>query len=553
MSHNKQLLIACVTAFAVCHAQADVYDEARPLVEIKNGKLQGVETKGMLAFKNIPYAAPPVADLRWRPPQPAKDWTGIRDASKFGEACIQPLVSGLNSELVPGSEDCLKLNVYTPKAAKNLPVMVWFHGGGLVEGSASEPYYEPVGLIKEGVLVVTVDYRIGKLGFFAPKELAEEAKQRGEPVGNYGTMDQIHSLKWVQDNIAAFGGDPDNVTIFGQSAGGRTVTWLMTSPAAKGLFHKAIALSPQQLPLRDQVAEKLGMPSTESIDARYMKSLGVKSMQEMRALPSDKFLITPQEFQDGEFGGAFVDGQIIVGDPIPLFAEGKQHRLPFMIGTLSWDASYFMILAPKLQDYAKKMGENPAVLNKLYAGFKDKCALSAEVMADGWYKGAVKLLADSANKYAPSYAYYFNYVTPNVRPAMIGAAHTFELPYVFGALDTVPRAPTKPEHANNQCKRINQALMDMKQKGRWSKYWFPSTDPANKEDQAMAETMGKSWAAFARTGNPNYVGGAEWPRYDLKNDVMREFTHGDKALVKDLNKERVDYQIKAVKATYQLQ
>ncbi|MFM7123558.1 MAG: carboxylesterase family protein, partial [Fluviibacter sp.] len=210
MSHKKQLLIACVTAFAVCHAQADVYDEARPLVEIKNGKLQGVETKGMLAFKNIPYAASPVADLRWRPPQPAKDWTGIRDASKFGEACIQPLVSGLNSELVPGSEDCLKLNVYTPKAAKNLPVMVWFHGGGLVEGSASEPYYEPVGLIKEGVLVVTVDYRIGKLGFFAPKELAEEAKQRGEPVGNYGTMDQIHSLKWVQDNIAAFGGDPDN-------------------------------------------------------------------------------------------------------------------------------------------------------------------------------------------------------------------------------------------------------------------------------------------------------------------------------------------------------
>jgi para-nitrobenzyl esterase len=214
--------------------------ESTPIIQITTGKLQGVAVKNMLEFKNIPYAAAPVGKLRWRPPQPAYKWDGVRDASKFGDACIQPIIKGLNSELASTSEDCLKLNVFTPinSGSKKLPVMVWFHGGGLVEGSASEPYYEPSGLIKEGVIVVTVDYRIGKFGFFAPKELVEEAKKNGEPFGNYGIMDQIYSLKWVQKNISAFGGDPNNVTIFGQSAGGRSVTWLMTSPASKGLFIK---------------------------------------------------------------------------------------------------------------------------------------------------------------------------------------------------------------------------------------------------------------------------------------------------------------------------
>lgn len=553
MNHRCRLFLACVVSFCACSAQADVYDEARPIVEIKNGKLQGVAAKGMVAFKNIPYAAPPVGALRWRPPQPAKNWEGIRDASRFGEACMQPEARGLNSELVPGSEDCLKLNVYSPLVGEKLPVMVWFHGGGLIEGSATEPYYEPVGLIREGVVVVTVDYRIGKLGFFAPKELIEEAQKNGEPVGNYGTMDQIHSLKWVRDNIAAFGGDPNNVTIFGQSAGGRAVTWLMTSPAAKSLFHKAIAQSAQQLPVRELGKEKLGMISEAVMDANYMTTLGVEDLRGMRALPADKLLLTPKDFQAGEFGGSMVDGKIIVGDPIRLFAEGKQHKVPFMIGTNSWDASYFVLSQPPVGAYLNKMGEAHKVVNKLYATFKDKCALSAEIMADGWYKGAVKILASSAGEYAPTYAYYYNYVTPNVRPAMIGAAHTFELPYVFGALDTVPRAPAKPEPAGSQCKRINQALADMKQNGEWSKYWFPSTDPVSKEDQKISEQLGKSWAAFARTGNPNYVGGAAWPRYDIKKDVMREFSQGKRTLIKDLDKARVDYQIKAVKAIYEIQ
>lgn len=553
MAYKSKFLATFAFTLLITHAYADVYNEARPIVQVNNGKIQGVETRGMLAYKNIPYAAPPVGELRWRPPQPAKDWDGIRDASRYGEACIQPLVKGLNSELIPGTEDCLKLNVFAPKAGKNLPVMVWFHGGGLIEGSASEPYYQPVGLTREGAIVVTVDYRIGKLGFFAPKVLADEAKAKGEPVGNYGTMDQIQSLKWVRDNIAAFGGDPNNVTIFGQSAGGRSVTWLMISPAAEGLFHKAIAQSAQQLPVRNQTTEKFGMISEEALDAKYMQTLGVTTLKELRALPADKLLVTPQEFQDGEFGGSFIDGQIIVGDPLPLFAEGKQHKVPFMIGTNSWDASYFVLGQPPVDAYIKKMGEDPRVINKLYTAFKDKCVLSAEIMADGWYRGAVKLLADSANKYAPAYAYNYAYLTPNIRATLIGSGHTFELPYVFGALDTVLAAPSKAEPGGNQCKHINQALADMKQKATWSSYWFPTTDPVNKEDQSISKQLAKSWVTFARTGNPNYGNKEVWPRYDIGNDVMREFVQGKEGTIKNLHKDRVDYQLKTVKAMYQVQ
>lgn len=552
MVKKLQAGIVCLIASIAIQAHADVYDEGRPIVEVQNGKLQGVEVKGMQAFKNIPYAAAPIGQLRWRPPQPAHNWEGVRDASQFGQACIQPLIKGLNDELVPGTEDCLKLNVYAPKAAKNLPVMVWFHGGGLFEGAASEPYYVPVGLVKEGVIVVTVDYRIGKLGFFAPQELVAEAQANHEPVGNYGTMDQIQSLKWVQENITAFGGDPNNVTIFGQSAGGRAVTWLMTSPASVGLFHKAIAESAQQLPVRDLTQEKLGMVSEETLDAKYMQTLGVKTLEEMRSLPSEKLLMTPKEFQEGEFGGAIVDGRIIVGDPLPLFAAGKQHKIPFMIGTNSWDASYFVLGQPPVGAYVKKMGENPQKIDKLYAGFKERCALSAEIMADGWYTGAVKLLANSANKFAPAYAYYFDYLTPNIRASHIGAAHTFELPYVFGDLSSVLPAPSKPELAGDKCVHINQAESDVKEKGTWDTYWFPMTDPSNKEDQSMAQQLAKSWTSFAKTGNPNYGNKDVWPRYDIKQDVIRAFTQGTEGTISHLNKDRVDYQIEAIEAAYKM-
>jgi para-nitrobenzyl esterase len=554
---NTVFFWGCLAAIFCSDAHADVYDETRPIVEVRNGKLQGVEEHGMLAFKNIPYAAPPVGELRWRPPQPAQNWQGVRDASRFGQACLQPMVEGLNPELIPGSEDCLKLNVYTPKSGKNLPiknlpVMVWIHGGALLTGSATEPYYEPIGLIGQNVVVVTIDYRLGKLGFFAPKALAEEAAKNDEPVGNYGIMDQIAALKWIRDNIASLGGDPNNVTIFGESAGGRSVTWLMTSPAVAGLFHRAIAESAQQTPLRGQTEQRYGLAPAQELDEKYIASLGVQDLQGLRALPADKFVLTPKQFEDGEFGGAFIDGKVLIGDPIPLFAQGRQHKVPFMIGTNSWDASFFVPSQPALASYLKKMGQDPQVIEKLYAGFKNKCALPAEVMADAWYRGSVKILADSAGKAAPSYAYYFDYLAPRIRASHPGSPHTFEIVYVFGSLGFVLPSPLRPESGGNQCSLIEKAAEDLKESAIWSTYWFPMADKNNSGDRSISQQLSSSWASFAKTGNPNVGGQPTWPQYDLKTDVMREFSDGKNGLVNGLSKDRVDYQIKTLKSLYRV-
>lgn len=545
---------AALAAAVVCAPLAaanEVYYEPRPILETKNGKLQGVERDGMVMFKNIPYAAPPVGDLRWRPPQPAQGWTGTRDASKFGEACMQPEIRGLTSELVPGSEDCLKLNVFAPKDAKKLPVMMWIHGGGLLTGSGTEPYYDPVGLVAEGVVVVTIDYRIGRLGFFAPKELVEEARKNNEPFGNYGIMDQIQALKWIRDNIADFGGDPDNVTIFGQSAGGRSVTWLMSSPASEGLFHKAIAQSPQQLPMRLLTEERFGKPGVEANDQKFIEAKGNKPLKDLRALPADEVNLTAADFIDGAFDSAMIDGTIIVDDAIPRFAQGKQHKVPFMIGTLSWDASFFALSAPTVEAYVKSMKQDPAKIAALYKDDKFQCdqALSPQIMADGWYTGAVKLLADSANKLAPAYAYYYTFVTPSLKGNYIGPAHTFELPYVFGGLDTVNLAPETATPAD-PCAEIAEARTAAKKDSSWSRYWFPSTNPAGEADRSMQQQLAKSWTSFAKTGNPNYGGNNVWPRYNIEDDVMRNFANDAEGTIAKVNKDRVDYQLDFIRPFY---
>ncbi|OIN01019.1 hypothetical protein A9236_07510 [Polynucleobacter sp. QLW-P1DATA-2] len=548
----KKITTFLLFASFIMHAYAA---SDRPTVQIQDGRLQGVVEYNMNAFKNIPYAAPPMGDLRWRPPQPAIAWSGTRDASRFGDACPQPYVKNLSTGLaLPGSEDCLKLNVFTPsKSSQNLPVMVWIHGGGLLVDGSRDAQFTPINLVKNGVIVVTFDYRLGTFGFFAPKELIEEAKANGEPVGNYGTMDQIAVLKWVKNNIAAFGGDPNNVTIFGESAGGRSVTWLMVSDAARGLFHRAIAESAQQSPLRGMTQKHLGMAPETEVDAKYMAAVGAKSLKEMRALPVKKLVLTAANFEQGEFGGPFVDGQILKGDPVPLFAAGKQAKVPFMIGTNSWDSSFLVPGQPAvLNDFLKTIHEDPKIVEMLYSKVKDKCILSSDLMGDMLYRGSTKLLADSMNGIAPGYAYYYDYLTKNIRPAYPGVPHTFEISYVFGSYGLMPQAPKKVESANDHCARIEKATADLKQKGVWAKYWYPITDKNDPQDIATSEKMSASWAAFAKTGNPNVSGQANWPIYSLKSDVMRSFSY-DKETITDLLKERVDYQMLHLREIFALE
>lgn len=547
---KKIFTLLLFTALAM-HAFAE---GERPTIQIQNGRLQGIVEYNMQAFKNIPYAAPPVGDLRWRPPQPALSWSGTRDASQFGLSCPQPFIKNLSSGLgLPGSEDCLKLNVYAPtKSNQNLPVMVWFHGGGLVVDGASDPQFTPINLVKNGVIVVTVDYRLGSFGFFAPKELIEEAKSKGEPVGNYGTMDQIASLKWVKNNIAQFGGDPNNVTIFGQSAGGRSVTWLMVSDAARGLFHKAIAQSAQQSPLRGMTEKRLGLVPEVDIDAKYMAALGVSSLAELRKLPAEKLALTGASYYAGEFGGPFIDGQIIKGDPIPLFAAGKQAKVPFMIGTNSFDSDFMLPGEPSLEKFTKQTHENPQIISKLYANVKDKCIVNSFVIQDMMYRASTKLLADSMNGVAPGYAYYYDFLTKNIRPAFPGAPHTFEITYAFGSLGLMPQAPQQSLSSANQCARIEKDIATFKQKHVWPKDWYPIVDKNSPQDIAMSQRMSSSWAAFAKTGNPNVGDQANWPVYNLKSDVMRNFSY-DQETITGLYKERVDYQMLHLREIYALE
>nr|WP_255554737.1 carboxylesterase family protein [Polynucleobacter sp. MWH-HuK1] len=536
-----------VITFGVCAAE-------RPVVKVETGSLQGAIEYNMQVFKNIPYAAPPVGDLRWRPPQPAPSWSGTRDASKFGESCPQQYIKNLSDGLgLPGSEDCLKLNVYGPaKPGKNLPVMVWIHGGGLIVDGARDPQFTPINLIKNGVIVVTVDYRLGSLGFFATKELIEEAKAKGESVGNYGTMDQIASLKWVKRNIQAFGGDPNNVTIFGQSAGGRSVTWLMVSDAAKGLFHKAIAQSAQQSPLRGMTEKRFGLTPEVDIGAKYMSSLGAKSLAELRKLPVQKLVLDGSAYYAGEFGGPFVDGQIIKGDPIPLFAAGKQAKVPFMIGTNSFDSDFMLPGEPSLEVFTKKIHEDPKIVEKLYADVKDKCILNSFVIQDLMYRASTKLLANSMNGVAPGYAYYYDYLTQNIRASLPGAPHTYEIPYVFGSLALVPQAPKQALTGVNQCARIEKDVAEFKKTHAWPKDWFPIVDKNSPQDQAMSERLSSSWAAFAKTGNPNVSGQANWPIYNLNADIIRNFSPGSETIM-GLLKDRVAYQALHLREIYAIE
>jgi para-nitrobenzyl esterase len=439
--------------------------------------------------------------------------------------------------------------VFAPqKPGKELPVMVWIHGGALQTDGAKDPLYAPINLVKNDVIVVTFDYRLGSLGFFASKELIEEAKAKGEPVGNYGTMDQIAVLKWVKRNIAAFGGNPNNVTIFGESAGARSITWLMVSDAARGLFHRAIAQSAQQSPLRGLNEKRLGLVPATEIANKYMATLGAKSLKELRSLPTQKLVFTASNLKEGEFASSMIDGQIIKGDPIPLFASGQQAKVPFMIGTNSWDASLFVFNQPPLKAIAKAYREDSKILGQLYGNISDKCSVSADLMSDMLFRASTKFLANSMNGVAPGYAYYFDYLTKNIRSAYPGVPHAFDISYVFGSYGLIPQATKYVETATNRCALIEAAIAENK-KGVWPMYFYPSTNQNDPQDIAISERMAASWAQFAKTGNPNIEGQANWPIYSLKDDVMRNFSP-DAETIKGMLKDRVDYQLLHLKNLY---
>ena len=478
-----------VTMFAMFGVGSCFAQQPAP-VKVEDGLLQGTYENGLTVYKGIPFAAPPVGNLRWRPPQPAAKWKGVRQATKFAPAPIQPGGSPSGE-----SEDCLYLNVWTPAKSKhaNIPVLVWIYGGGFNAGATSIPVYNGEKLAKKGVVLVSIAYRVGQLGFLALPGLSAESPHHVS--GNYGILDMIAGLKWVKKNIAAFGGDPNKVTIFGESAGGIAVSMLCASPLAKGLFEGAISESGGNFgPTRKTTYPGENMKSlaeAEKEGEAYMKKAGASSLAELRKIPADK--LPASSFGPG-MAWPIVDGWVIPGDQYKLYEEGKFNDTPILVGYNSDEGASFN--PPKTNEQyiantEKRYGPFAKRLLKAYPpGTGKTVPKSARDLtrdaAFGWHTWTWARLESKKGKHK-AFLYYFDQHPdyPKGSPRYgYGSPHGEEVAYVF-------------EHLN-------------------------ASDPhVTKSDLRISEDMATYWTNFAKYGNPNGKGVPEWPAFSNAHpDVM---------------------------------
>jgi len=483
---------------------------AAPLtVKTEQGKVRGktINDGKVQAFLGLPYAAPPVGDLRWRAPQPPAKREGERDATSFGAHCAQNRIWDDFIFLDSGaSEDCLFLNVYAPavsNANSKLPVMLWIHGGGYAAGASSEPRHNGDFLPLKGVVLVTINYRLGVFGFLATSDLAHEANGAA---GNYGLQDMVAALEWVKANVRNFGGDPGNVTIFGESAGSFAVSTLMASPAARGLFHRAIGESGAAF--GDTLSADT-LEAREKKDGEWVASLGVKSLEELRAVPTGKILDAVKS--RGIIGfSPVIDGKLLVEPVAGAYAAGKQAHVPLLAG---WNrdegrSRVNEMTAEKWKAYAEEhYKERSAEFLKLYPADTDAQALRSAIdyggdafIAFGTWKW---IEAQRKTGNSPVYRYHFELASPPSK-YHIGsfAFHSDDIEYVFGTLDT-----------------------------RSGAVWRP-------EDRKLSEQMMSYWANFARSGDPNGLGLPPWPKYDSADS----FIHLDSTITSGPDTQRPRYE-----------
>ena len=464
-----------------------------PRATVEQGVVVGRETEGVRSFKGVPYAQPPVGDLRWRSPQPAGPWGGERDAGRVGAICIQPPANGDNGVgPLPMSEDCLTLNVWAPAERPGdqtppLPVMVWIHGGGLNNGSGTAALYDGTNLAKRGVVVVTINYRLGRLGFFDHPALAAE-RESGEPAGNYGLMDAVAALRWVRDNAGAFGGDAGNITVFGESAGGALVTRLMISPEARGMFHRAVVQSglgrDEGTPL-DQ-ARRDGGASMQARGEAFADAHGVRTAEQLRAIPAEAFLRPAPSFYGGDL--LVRDGLYVAEDVEAAFVAGLEAPVPLIIGTNS--AEFWWMKPSDLSPYGAlddaMTDEERAALVAAYGG---QAGYDAHVLSDLVFNEPARRLARlHARNGHPTYLYRFDVVSAAMPEPHDGATHASERQYVFDTLTTSP--------------------------------W-----PTAEMDQRQADAMASYWTTFAAKGDPNEGERPEWPEFGSEPDRLLEFTN----------------------------
>lgn len=494
----RSLLVAAGVAasLSACAAMPDATTTA-PLVHAPVGPVEGVRQDQLSVFKGIPYAQAPVGQNRWRPPVPVAPWTEVRNATDFGPACIQPTPraqSVYSQDIGATSEDCLSLNVWTPDLSARTPVMVWIHGGALVSGSSKERLFDGTAWAEKGVVVVSINYRLGVLGYFAHPDLSAESPTQAS--GNYGLMDQIAALRWVRDNIAAFGGDPDNVTVAGESAGGLSVLYLLTAPTARGLFHKAIAQSAYLTSMSVLKDETHGAPSAESVGTKIATALQAPDVAALRALDA-------QSLTDGAALAGFgprgiIDGVVLHEQMLDVFMRGEQAPVPLLAGFNSGEIRSLRALAPAAPaseaDYERIIHERyldlaDAFLRLYPAAPMDDSILRATGEAFyGWT--AERLVRSQAAVGQPSFLYMFDHGYPSADAAGLHAFHAAELPYLFGTMDRTP--PNWPPIPTGEAEaRISSAMID---------YWTSFARTGRPES-----TRGSAWPNFTSTGGPSLV------------------------------------------------
>ena len=490
-------LACCLTATPLFSTTAASPSDAKnsAVVEPPAGKMEGLTEGKLRVFKGIPYVLPAVGPARWKPPAAMPRWEGVRKAVEFGPACLQPkpqLSNIYTRDPMPMSEDCLTLNIWTPIDARNAPVFFWIYGGALVGGASREPFYDGTRLANQGIVVVSINYRLGVLGWLAHPELSAESPDGVS--GNYGLLDQIEALRWVRHNIGPFGGDPSNVTIAGESAGALSVMYLMAAPSARGLFAKAIAESAYMISMPALKQRSFGTPSAEESGTKLAAALHASNIAALRAMDAAKLAeAAPAALY---FPWPTIDGLVLPRQLVDVFDRGEQASVPILTGFNSGEIRSLRILAPPpsatAAEYETTIHERYLDLADEFLRLYPSTNLQDSVWATtrdalyGWT--AERLVRKQTALGRPSFLYFFDHGYPAEEAAGLHAFHASELPYVFGTFGSTPPL--------------------------WPKI------PATPAETKLSDTMIGYWSSFARTGQPRAANEPDWPAFGPKGAYL---------------------------------